>query len=155
MQRASVTILGALFYLGCGGAEPEVDTAAAPLTLAGVTHDTDDCWGGKTYLTLEADPEVPGRYQGESYGETSPIPGSPFRSSSRVEAERIGSVLHVSEVETLHADELPSWLRWCEAEFDLVWDEGPEGVALAGEWYSADCECVGDVELTVAEAWGD
>ncbi len=154
MRRAIGTVLGALYLLGCGGAESDVDAVAAPLTLVGVAHDTDDCWGGKTYLTLEADPAVPGRYQGESYSETSPIPDSPFRASSRVEAERSGAFLHVSAVETLHADKLPGWLRWCEAEFDLVWDEGPEGVALTGDWYSTDCACLGDVEFAVAETWG-
>lgn len=154
MRRTIGAILGALVYLGCGGAESDVDVAAAPLTFTGIAGDTDACWGGKTYLTLEADPLVPGRFGGESYSESSPIPGSPFRASSRVQADRIGSVLHVSEVETLSEDELPDWLRWCRADFDLVWDEGPGGLALAGEWYSPDCDCLGEVELAVAESWG-
>jgi hypothetical protein len=157
MHTTTATLVGlslCILAVGCG-AEPQDGAIAEPLSFSGVTEDGDDCFGGTSFLTLTPDPDIPDRWQGEHFTESGPSPSQRFRSVSRVQADRLGSVLHVTELEEVSSDTLPDWLRWCDADYDLVWDDGADGAELVGDWRSRDCGCQGRAHLAMAPAWGD
>ena len=153
-MRMVIGVLAALLgCLACEGAQDADTMVAQPLTVTGDAGPGGTCLGGVTHLLLEPDPEIPGRWTGESHDESAPIEGVRHRISSSIQADLIGSVLHVSDQGTLTADTLPEGWIWCSSDLDLVWDEGPDGIQLNGEWDSRDCDCRGKIEATIVEPW--